>query len=217
MSLRIQRKPSDPRRLAELYLDIKEQLLADGFAPEIDWQNDVSFSGCTESDFLQEAAWVVLSSGMRESVIRAKFPAISHCFLNWRSATMISNKRKSCRSKALRLFGHERKIDAIITISAHVSSVGFAYVKNQILKTGISWLLRYPFLGPTTSFHLAKNLGLDVVKPDRHLVRWAKWLGFDQPVELCDSIATIVGEKHSVIDLVLWRSAVSGMLPSNLN
>ena len=93
-----------------MYLDIKERLLADGFAPKLIGRRTFTFARCTESEFLQEAAWVVLNSGMRESVIREKFPAISDCFLNWQSATMISDKRKSCRSRALRLFGHERKI-----------------------------------------------------------------------------------------------------------
>ena len=36
---------------------------------------------------------------------------------------------------------------------------------------GVNYLTTFDQIGPVTAFHLAKNLGLDVVKPDRPLVR----------------------------------------------
>ena len=50
-----------------------------------------------------------------------------------------------------------------------------------------------------------KNLGFDVVKPDRHLLRLASSLGFDSPEELCAEIAYEFGEPAAVVDIVLWR------------
>src|SRR6185436_20028855 len=71
------------QRLARLYLDIKESLIEAGFAKEIDWQYDLSIKRLTESQFLRESAWVILSSGFRETVLRLKFHAISDAFLSW--------------------------------------------------------------------------------------------------------------------------------------
>lgn len=73
-----------------------------------------------------------------------------------------------------------------------------------------SWeyfLQTFDFIGPVTSFHLAKNLGLEVVKLDCHLVRMASVARCSCPEELCRITAEITGDKLSVVDLVLWRYA----------
>jgi hypothetical protein len=56
--------------LAVLYLTAKERVIEAGFADEIDWQEKVSLEDLDESTFLRESAWVVLSSGFRETVLR---------------------------------------------------------------------------------------------------------------------------------------------------
>ena len=66
--------------MAERYLEAKETIIDLGFAEEIDWQENLDFSKIWESDFLREMAWVILSSGLREAVIRNKFPEISRAF-----------------------------------------------------------------------------------------------------------------------------------------
>ena len=62
-------------------------------------------------------------------------------------------------------------------------------------------------VGASTAFHLAKNLGVPVVKPDRHLLRVSNAAGFESPHDLCAVIADIVGDSVSVVDLVIWRYA----------
>jgi hypothetical protein len=69
-------------------------------------------------------------------------------------------------------------------------------------------LRKLPFIGPVTSYHLAKNLGIDVVKRDRHLVRLAVHLGFSSAEEMCGAFGDQVGEPISVVDIVLWRYCV---------
>jgi len=108
---------------------------------------------------------------------------------------------------ALAVFASPRKIDAILEIVAHVHARGFRQVKTDISVKGVDYLRQLPFMGPATSFHLAKNLGLDVVKPDRHLVRIAEATGHSTPDELCQEIAREVGDRVAVVDLVLWRYA----------
>ena len=75
--------------LAAAYMTAKERVIQSGFAHEIDWQHNVALESITESSFLREAAWVILSAGMREQVIRDKFPAISTAFRHWARAADI--------------------------------------------------------------------------------------------------------------------------------
>jgi hypothetical protein len=194
-------------KIVERYLKAKEAVLKGGFAAEIDWQDKIRFPDITEADFLREAAWVVLSSGMREAVIRQKFPAISAAFYYWRSANQIVRNSEKCRGRALTIFGHRQKIDAINKIAEQISVQGFEIFKNRIQNKGIEFIQTLPFMGPATSYHLAKNIGLDVVKPDRHLVRVAAAAGYDNPRLLCEEISKLVGDRLSVIDLVIWRFA----------
>ncbi len=185
----------------------KETVIESGFAHELDWQHSAALHDITEQRFLSEAAWVILSAGMRESVIRAKFPLVSKAFRDWLSAKEIVLHKSQCRRKALGFFGNERKIGAIIRIAEEVALCGFAEVHELLEKHGTTYIEHFPFMGPATSFHLAKNLGLAVVKPDRHLMRVATYAGYPSPDALCREIADVVGDKISVVDLVIWRYA----------
>ena len=194
-------------KIAEIYLKAKKAVVEKGFSAEIDWQSKIRFPNITEADFLREAAWVVLSSGMRESVICLKFPAISAAFYYWQSANHVVKNSETCRRHALPIFCHRQKINAIIKIAEQITAQGFKIFKNRIRNKGIDFIKTLPFMGPATSYHLAKNIGLDVVKPDRHLVRVAAATGYNSPRLLCEEIAKIVGDRLSVIDLVIWRFA----------
>lgn len=194
-------------KLVDLYLKAKNTIIEEGFAEEIDWQNDIQFSQINESYFLREAAWVVLSSGMKESVIREKFPAISTAFYYWKSSNRIVKNREKCWKNALIVFRHEQKINAIINIALKTLTYGFDSLKASIQNEGIKFIQTMPYMGPATSYHLAKNLGLEVVKPDRHLLRIAAVAGYDNPQLLCEDISMDVGDRISVVDLVIWRFA----------
>jgi hypothetical protein len=194
-------------RLASAYMWAKRHVIEAGYAYEIDWQDAVAFDSITEKDFLREAAWVVLSCGMRESVIRGKFRAISLAFLEWESAEQIVTHRGACYEAALRYFNHSKKIEAILQIAEHVSESKFPVVQNFVQRDGVDYLMRLPYMGPATSRHFAKNIGLSMAKPDRHLKRIATKAGYLSPQLMCSDIADLVGDKVAVIDLVLWRYA----------
>lgn len=197
----------DSENLASTYLDLKKSVIIAGYSHEIDWQSGLNFESTTETDFLREAAWVVLSSGFRESIVRKHFKGISKAFLDWRSAEQINKNRKQCRKKAISVFGNRRKIEAITEIVRKVANDGMECIKSNIRSHDVEYLQEFPFIGPITSYHLAKNLGLHVVKPDRHLVRMAYMTGHDSPLEMCSKVARVVGDSLAVVDLVFWRYA----------
>lgn len=199
--------PMGARDLALAYLIAKQRVIDSGYALEIDWQATRDFERLTETELLREAAWVVLSSGFRESVVRRIFPRISVAFLRWSRADEISRQIRRCKKAALAIFGHRQKIDAIATIVCRVAQEGFQGVKKRIQLNGVTYIQEWPFMGATTSLHLAKNLGLSVVKPDRHLMRVANAAGYSAPDEMCRAIASVVDDSVAVIDLVIWRYA----------
>jgi hypothetical protein len=84
---------------------------------------------------------------------------------------------------------------------------GFGPLRAKLSEDPITELQAFPFIGPTTSWHLAKNLGLNVAKNDRHLARLANVCGFSDAQELCDVISDATGELSNVVDVVLWRFA----------
>lgn len=194
-------------KLAHSYLDAKREVINAGFAREVDWQEDIRFSDLTETFFIEQYAWVVFSSGFRESILRRKFPEIKKAFFDFKSALVIAQNQSICLEKALDVFAHRGKIEAILSLSNIMRVEGFQYFQAELESRGVEFIDELPFMGPATSYHLAKNIGIDVVKPDRHLVRIARESGFDSPRELCDCIRDVVGDSLSVIDIVIWRYA----------
>jgi len=191
----------------EAFLTAHEMVVAAGFAAEIDWQEGQCLDVVSESEFLREAAWVILSAGMRETVVRNRFGKVTAAFLKWESAEAIVRRRDQCIRRALAAFGHPGKISAIGEVAVFVAEQGFDIWRDRLRFDGLNELQQLPFIGPITRYHLAKNLGLDVVKPDRHLVRMARAAGFDEPEAMCRVIAEVTGDRLGTVDVVLWRFA----------
>lgn len=193
--------------LVSAYIKAKLRILASRFGPEILWQKTVRIKNLTETDLLRECAWVILSSGMRESIVRRRFPSVAEAFFNWESSRDIVLHRNRCVRSALVQFRNERKIKAIAQSAQVIHEKGFEELRKEILCHPLQALRQFPYIGPTTSFHLAKNIGLAVAKPDRHLLRLTALSGYEQPADLCNVIADYIGDPVSVVDIVLWRYA----------
>ena len=189
------------------YLKAKEVVLKAGFREEMLWQESVNFNGISESDFLREHAWVTLASGMSESVIRQLFHGVSSAFYYWASAKMIVENESHCRRLALNHFNNFRKIEAIINTARRITSYGFSRFKEDLRARPLELLQTLPYIGPVTCYHLAKNIGLPVAKPDRHLTRLANSVGYQDVQLFCKHISLLSGDSVPVVDIVLWRFA----------
>lgn len=194
-------------RLSSAYYVAKELVVSSGYDHELQWQSGLTPQAATESDFLREYAWVTLCCGMKEKVVRTKFPFISHAFYYWRSAGRILGNQERCRRLALAHFRHPGKIGGIIHAADVVCSVGFTQFKRDLVAEPLKTLQGLPYMGPATSRHLAKNLGLPFAKPDRHLRRIAEACGHTDVQRLCDEISSLTGDQPQLVDLVLWRFA----------
>jgi hypothetical protein len=195
------------RKLANIYLTFKDTLLNLGYSDEIEWQDSRRLETLSEPEFLAEAAWVILSAGMSAAVIKRIYPQISESYYWWVSAARIAENKEDCERRSFTVFRNLPKIHALSHLCVRVCLSGFDHIVSRLKQDGPSYLSSFHFIGPVTCLHLAKNIGIDVVKPDRHLVRIAHAAGFDTPHEICSKIAELTGDRLSVIDLVLWRYA----------
>lgn len=195
----------DPK-LVKLYRTIRDALLqSTDFKAVVEWQATRDLSKVTEEDFLAEAAWVIFNGGMREAVIRSKWDDLRAAFLGFKAAD-VCHGEVQVRADALAVFNHPGKVDAVLSIARILLADGWGAVKESIDVSGPDYLETFPWVGPVTKYHLAKNLGFDCVKPDRHLTRMADLLDTD-PTSMCRVINQHTGDKLCVVDLVLWRWA----------
>lgn len=162
-------------------------LISRGYGEEISWQRDLKECE-TSSEFANEAIWVILNSGMKEQIARKIYNKISDAI--------------SANVDISTVFGHAGKVAAIKHILANHANIFTNYCLSE---DKIAYLQTIPFIGKITCYHLAKNLGHDCVKPDRHLVRIAGQYNLT-PVELCEKISVVTGEKKCVVDIIIWRA-----------
>jgi len=183
----------------------RQYISAAGLDSEVNWHRGLDFRSFSEPQLLSELAWVILCSGFRESTVRRSFDHISLCYFDWESSGLIRAHGDLCVRAAMSSFRNEAKLRAIVQCADMIDSAGFERLKLLILRDPIAELQKFPFIGPITVWHLAKNVGCDVAKPDRHLVRLAANCGYDSVARLCEDVAKQTGEAVRVVDIIFWR------------
>lgn len=174
----------------EEYLKLKQELIGKGYGGELEWCRQVE--PCKNSmEFFLQYSWIVISSGMKNQVAQEIHRKIFDCML-----------RDGNPHKIHEVFGHKGKVRAI-KIFWGMKNERFHYYQEAQDK--LAYLETLPWVGPITKYHLARNLGLDVCKPDRHLVRIAQKYQ-KIPAELCHDLSMATGDRIGVVDVVLWRS-----------
>lgn len=170
-----------------------EGVIAMGYEDEIEWARNVQ--PCTNGhDFLMEYVWVVLNSGMKNQIARQIFDRIVKAWGNG--------------EETWTAFGHKGKVKAIDQVRSNYPDYFQMYLD---VEDKISYLKSLPFIGGITCYHLAKNLGHDCAKPDRHLIRIAEHYK-TTPEALCKKLSDETGERVATVDLVLWRAANLGII-----
>src|ERR1700722_5713065 len=127
-----------------LYKRAREFVSVSGFDAEVEWQQGLSAGTFDESQLLREAAWVILCTGYKESILRRKFGFISLCFCDWESASEILMCETECRSTALTAFNNQKKIDAILMLARRIVNTGFDQLKASIHEDPIQLLRTFP-------------------------------------------------------------------------
>lgn len=158
----------------------------DYFNHELEWIEGLKNSDMTDDKFFTEYIWVVLCSGFSVKGARKIMDELLDNF-------------------DLNVVKHPLKRKAI--------EIGLKNYKDwfksvQELKSDeekLSFLKTLPHIGDITKYHLAKNIGLDVAKPDVHLTRVASGFGFNDVQDMCQVITDKTGDEKRKVDQVLWR------------
>jgi hypothetical protein len=199
--------------LLERYLFCRQAVIDAGYSRDIDYYTTRTLDTIQQAEFLLELGWVVLNSGMRNTVCQRLWPRLRAVFLEFSDLPALQAQCPAIRAAALAILNHPGKIDAILAAADRVQHESWATVKREIQRHGITVLRRFQYIGPVLCHHLGKNLGLPVAKPDRHLVRIATAAGYGTDVQrLCQDLAADSGDPVSVVDYVLWRTA-STLMP----
>jgi hypothetical protein len=178
---------------ASKYLDLKKKLINKGYDWEIDWSEDLD--QCEDSaTFCQEFIWVVCNSGMKNQIAEKIYKKILNAIID--------------RVDISEVFCHEGKVSSIKYVIKNQTKLFGEYLAAE---DKVKYCESLPWIGKITKYHLAKNLGVDCIKPDRHLVRIAKECKKDV-FEMCKEISDIVGDKVRTVDVVIWRAANLGLV-----
>jgi len=175
--------------LLNFYKKAKEYCIQKGYRGEINFVGGRVFDDQTADDFLREYVFVVCNSGMKNQVAQKIF--------------------ENYMNRGISAIKHPGKHDAIKRAESEYKQW---FEKLQHSACRIIYLGSLPFIGKITKYHLARNLGIDVAKPDRHLTRLAVIFHYDDVQKMCKFISDETGDRIGTVDVVLWRYCV--LVPS---
>jgi len=178
----------EEKRLLELYNFIKDFVIEKGYKQEIEWCSNIpEIEKITKWDFFREYVWVVINSGMKNSVAEKIFNRF------WNNGHLNFDA-----------IGHPHKRESIKKVYNRLDR----YCSNwKRSKNRLKYIESLPHIGKITKYHLARNLGLDYAKPDRHLVRISSLFKFNNVQKFCGKISNLSGDKIGLVDLIFWRFA----------
>lgn len=162
---------------------------------DIEWSENIKEPESAE-DFALEAIFVICNSGMRNTVARGIFERVTAELYDGGTA----------HSK----FGHVGKATAIDSIWANRHGL---YARYMAAADKVEFCASLPWIGNITKYHLAKNFGAQVAKPDVHLQRLADRDGTTAQA-LCERLAAETGYKVATVDVLLWRACANGIINS---
>lgn len=168
------------------------------------WKDDISWAEnilppADAEEFAQEAVFVICNSGMRFTVARGIYRRVMAALEAGKSASSA--------------FGHAGKAAGIDRIWAEREVLFRRYLDaaEQGWEAALAFCESLPWVGGITKYHLAKNFGAPVAKPDVHLQRLADAHGCGAQ-ELCERLAAATGLRVPTVDTILWRACATGLL-----
>ena len=180
----------------DTYLNLKKRVIDAGYANEVDWAEGVQHP---EHDWklAQETIFVICNSGMKYQIAIKIYDKICDAIKS--DVPVIDVFKNKNKARAIQAAWDERSERFDIFKSFDTDDARIVYFSTL---DGI---------GPVTKYHLAKNCGVNVCKPDRHLVRIAYKYGMSAET-MCSGLSSTLGERIGVVDVVIWRAANLGWI-----
>jgi len=199
------------KELTQMFNSALKRVVGRGWGSEVEHFRQLKFDKVDGTFFFQEYAHCVYASGWKWAYVDTYWPELTQAFREWEYVDVCKHTSE-VRMRALGIINHPKKVDAIISCAERLKSRGWSDFKRW-LKT--MDLLVPPgelgYIGPATRYHLARNIGADVAKPDRYMLRRARETGYPETnagvQSLARRISKLTGERVGVVDVVFWRDA----------
>jgi hypothetical protein len=162
---------------------------------DIEWAEGLR-PPATAVGFALEIIFVICNSGMKHTVAHGIYERVRAALASSKPVTAV--------------FRHHAKAEAIEAIWRDRERLHAEFLAAT---DKVAFARTLPWIGEITAYHVAKNFGADVAKPDIHLQRLADREGVT-PQELCERLAKTTGYRVATIDTLLWRACASGVLNS---
>jgi hypothetical protein len=161
-----------------------EQYVKTNFNDEMLKVDNRRFEDQNAEGFLRQCIYVVVNSGMPNQV----------------AAKILERFYESGSNP--NTIGHPNKRKAITQAPLNYKEW---FEALQSSNDKIEYLESLPMMGPTIKYHLARNMGIDCAKPDRHLKRLAERFGYSEVQTMCEELAKESGYRIGTVDVILWR------------
>jgi hypothetical protein len=153
----------------------------------------------TAVEFALETIYVICNSGMKHTVARGIYDRV------------VAQIKSG--GDAIHVFKHKGKAGAIDRIWRDRALLHRGFKMLPTDRDRLDYLRGLPWIGSITCYHLAKNFGAQVAKPDVHLQRLARREG-TTPQLMCERIAKATGYRVPAVDTALWRACATGIIDS---
>ena len=170
-------------------------------------------------DFASAVAYVILAAGFSQKTAK-----------KYHRIIMDKIQENQCIEDLLKVFNNKSKMNSIIKVWNNRAEFcdGFYQCKSSDEK--IKYLATLPHVGKITANHLARNLGIDVVKYDIWIQRLGVLYSGDERLsslidngnlnpkikKICDDmfneLVKNTGLPRGYIDVVLWKSAQNHLI-----
>jgi hypothetical protein len=178
------------------YLNIRQCVIDAGYDHEYKWAENIQ-PPKDSTDFFMEYMWVVLNSGMKEQIARK----IQEKILN---AIIAGQKIND-------VFHHKGKAKAIQDMIDNKNKIFEQFLGCTSEEDKLDFCRKLPWIGKITCYHLAKNVGVNIAKPDRWLERIAEKSG-ESVQGMCKRLSEESGDRITAVDTVIWRACNLGII-----
>jgi 3-methyladenine DNA glycosylase Tag len=160
---------------------------------------DIDIKKLTNNQILAEVCWIIYCSGFKFDVIQKYWPKISNALRSFDVVQVASlsidiettaneicsksgfkNKRKAlwCINNAQRIMDLDEEFSKYGGLKGYFLELSrFDTLSIVKMTPNILQELKFKGIGNVTIFHLLKNIGLDVFKPDLHVCRLLERVG----------------------------------------
>jgi len=173
----------------------------------------------SSEDFASAVAYVILASGFSQKTAK-----------KYHKIIMDKIQGNCCIEDLFNIFNNKSKINSIVCVWNNRVEFCDGFYKCKSSDEKIKYLTSLPYIGKITANHLARNLGIDVVKYDIWIQRLGVLYSGNKKLsslidngnlnpkikkvcdDMFDELVKNTGLPRGYIDVVLWKSAQNHLI-----